>query len=112
MATFYLLPPRASLDAALNDFLTKLIPGLSVPPGSWDLLADRLTSALNAEDEIYLIPRDDLPEDELPATSLMAGFGAEPGDRVVEVGAIARAIPTVRSWSLPQDAVSGLAVAR
>src|SRR4051794_34304135 len=80
MATFYLLPPRACLDDALAGFLGRLLPGLPVPADAWDRLADRVSRP-----GVYFVPRDDLPDGEPVAESLAAGFGAEPGDRVVEV---------------------------
>lgn len=80
MATFYVLPPRAVLDDALAGALGRLLPGLPLPAGLWDRLADRLTPA-----DVYLVPRDDLPADEAAADALAAGWGAAPTDRVVEV---------------------------
>lgn len=80
MATFYVLPPRACLDDALAAFLGKLLPGLPVPADVWDRLAERI-----APPGVYLVSRDDLP-DATPLPAVLAdGFGAEPGDRVVEV---------------------------
>lgn len=96
MATFYLLPPRACLDEAVSGLMSRLLPGLRLPAGAWDAVADRLTPA-----GVYLVPRDDLPADEPPADALAAGFGAEPGDRVVEVAA-GTAPP--RTWVVSEPA--------
>jgi hypothetical protein len=101
MATFYLLPPRACLDDALAGFLGKLLPGLPAPTGAWDRLAQSAAPA-----GVYLVTRDELPDGEPVAEALAAGFGAEAGDRVVEVpagGGVARA------WVL--TGVSGAAAA-
>src|SRR5439155_572100 len=38
-------------------------------------------------DNVYVVYRDDLPPDEPPSRALADGFGAEPGDEVVEVRA-------------------------
>lgn len=86
MATFYLLPPRACLDESLGELLGRLLPGLPLPADVWDVLAERLMQSGWPAD-VYLVPRDDLPEGEPVAEALAAAFGAEPGDRVVEVGA-------------------------
>src|SRR2546423_76658 len=86
MATFYLLPPRACLEESLGDLLGRLLPGLPLPADAGDLVADRLAQSVGWPADVSLVPRDDLPEGEV-AAALAAAFGAEPGDRVVEVGA-------------------------
>jgi len=98
MATFYLLPPRACLDDALAAFLGKLVPGLPAP--AWDRLADQFV-----QPGVYLVARDELPDGEPVAEALAAGFGAEPGDRVVEVALGG----TARAWVV--GGVSGAAAA-
>lgn len=105
MATFYLLPPRACLQDALAGLLGKLLPGLPVPANAWDQLA--AVAVADAADAVYLVPRDDLPDGEPVADALTEGFGADPGDRVVEVpsgGGMARV------WRVP-GGVSGSAAA-
>jgi hypothetical protein len=105
MATFYLLPPRACLQDALAGLLGKLLPGLPVPANAWDQLA--AVAVADATDAVYLVPRDDLPDGEPVADALAEGFGADPGDRVVEVpsgGGVARV------WRVP-GGVSGSAAA-
>lgn len=84
MATFYLLPPRANLEQSLADLLGRLLPGLPVPDATWDDLVGRLSAGW--PEDVFLVPRDDLPDGESPDDALVTGFGAEPGDRVVEVG--------------------------
>ncbi|MFO0800688.1 MAG: hypothetical protein U0804_24755 [Gemmataceae bacterium] len=98
MATFYVLPPRACLDDAVAAFLGKLLPGLPAP--AWDQFADRLVRP-----GAYLVPRDELPDDEPLAAALADGFGAEVGDRVVEVALTGAA----RTWVV--GGVSGAAAA-
>jgi hypothetical protein len=106
MATFYLLPPRECLDRAVGDLFAKLLPGLPLPLDAWDVLAERLAAAAGWSSDVFLVPRDELP-DGPPAEALAAGYGAEPGDRVVEVG-LAR---PVRAWAVGPAAVSGAAPA-
>jgi len=86
MATFYLLPPRACLEQSLGELLGRLLPGLPLPADAWDVLAERLLQSGRPAD-VYLVPRDDLPDGEPVAGALASAFGAEPGDRVIEVGA-------------------------
>lgn len=106
MATFYLLPPRACLDQSLGDLLGRLLPGLPLPADAWDMLAERLAQSAGWPADVYLMPRDDLPDGEPVGDALAAAFGAEPGDRVVDVGAGRGA----RLWAV--GSVPGTAAAR
>jgi hypothetical protein len=99
MAAFYLLPPRSVLESAFCDLLTRLLPGLPLPMESWETITDRIGSAAGWPDDVFLIPRDDLPQGESVGESLAAAFGAEPGDQVVEVS-LARTPATIRQWVL------------
>lgn len=111
MATFYLLPPRACLEQALGEFLERLLPGLPLPVDSWDVVTDRVGSAAHWPVDVFLVPRDDLPEGEPLGEALAAAFGAESGDRVVEIH-LARGPASSRTWVLAQADVSGVATAR
>lgn len=99
MATFYLLPPRSVLESAFSDILARLLPGLPLPVESWETIIDRLGSAGGWPDDVFLVPRDDLSQGESVAESLAAAFGAESGDKVVEVS-LARTPATTRQWVL------------
>ncbi len=105
MTTFYLLPPRACLDQAVGELLGKLLPGLPLPVDAWDAIAHHLTSVAVWPD-VFLVPRDELPDGD-PVAALADGYGAEPGDRVVEVS-LAR---PPREWEIPTG-VSRSGVAR
>ena len=111
MATFYLLPPRSCLEQALGDILSRLLPGLPLPTETWEAVTDRVGAAANWPADVFLVPRDDLPEGEPLGEALTAAFGAEPGDRVVEVS-LARGPSAARSWVLAQADVSSLSAAR
>jgi hypothetical protein len=99
MATFYLLPPRSVLESAFGDILTRLLPGLPLPVESWETITDRIGSAASWPNDIFLIARDDLPYGASVGESLAAAFGAEPGDRIVEVSLAGASSPT-RQWVL------------
>ncbi|VTR92249.1 unnamed protein product [Gemmata massiliana] len=107
MATFYLLPPRECLERAVSDLFTKLLPGLPLPADAWDALAGQLASATGWAEDVFLVPRDELPDGD-PAPALVEGFGADPGDQVVDVS-LAR---PARTWVVTPADVSGVAHAR
>jgi hypothetical protein len=107
MATFYLLPPRECLERAVGDLFAKLLPGLPMPVDTWDALAEPLAAVAGWADDVFLVPRDELPQGE-PNAALAECFGAEPGDRVVDVS-LAR---PARSWVVAQADVSSAAPAR
>jgi hypothetical protein len=103
MATFYLLPPRACLERAVSDLFGKFLPGLPLPADAWDAVASHVAAVAGWPDDVFLIPRDELPDGD-PSTALADAFGAEPGDRVVDVG-ISR---PARVWALEPAAMSGV----
>jgi hypothetical protein len=80
MATFAVLPPRELLEHAIHGFLESLFPGRPVPVGLWE----RVTAEMVAGENVYPLHREDLPEADDVASALADGFGAEPGDAVVE----------------------------
>jgi hypothetical protein len=87
MSIFYLLPPRPFLGDRFADFLQTLFPGLSWDSSERLNLAERLSAAAGEREGIYVIYRDDLPSEGSAMQALVDGFGAEPGDEVVEVRA-------------------------
>ena len=98
MATFYVLPPRARLEHAMAAFLDRIAPGLPAPATACD---DLLATLAAAHPGTFLLHREDLPGDD-PAAELIDGFGAEPGDEVVEVGpSVGGREPLVRRWAVP-----------
>ena len=95
MATFYVLPPRACLEESLSSLFGKFLPGLPLPVDSWEAVVDRLASIAAWPADVFLVPRDDLAPGEFVAESLEIHFGAEPGDRVIELTANGS-----RAWSI------------
>ena len=64
-------------------------------------LVDWLTDAAVPHPDVFLVPREDLPPGEPVEQALIAGYGAEPGDEVVEVRAAAVGGPfATRRWRL------------
>ena len=106
MASFYLLPPRTCLEQAVGDVFAKLLPGLPLPADAWESLVQHLAASANWPAEVFLVPRDELPEGD-PGAALAEAYGAEPGDRVVEVS-LAR---PARTWTVPTH-MSGAVAAR
>jgi hypothetical protein len=87
MATFYLIPPRECLEQAVAEFLTRVLPSLPTDPSIAEALLAAVEFEANRTDDAYLIHREDLPGYRDVVTDLIEEFGAEPGDRVVEIGA-------------------------
>lgn len=85
MSLFYLLPPRPFLGDRFADFLQTLFPGMAWDSSTRLNLAELLGEAAGVRDGVYVIFREDLPLQESPAQALVDGFGAEPGDEVIEV---------------------------
>jgi hypothetical protein len=85
VSTFYLLPPRPVLGDHLAAFLGGLLPGLDWSCATRRNLAEAVTAAATVHDNVFVVYREDLPEGESPARALADGYGAEPGDEVVEV---------------------------
>lgn len=85
MSIFYLMPPRPFLGDRFADFLQALFPGLAWDSSSRLSLAELLGDAVVKRDDVYVIYREDVPREMIPAQALRDNFGAEPGDEVVEV---------------------------
>jgi len=85
MATFYVLPPRPFLGRCYATYLQTLFPGLTWDDAVCPDLADHLSSIAADRKDVYIVHREELPEDEDLARGLADGFGAEPGDEVIEV---------------------------
>ncbi|HEY7310118.1 MAG TPA: hypothetical protein VH643_12220 [Gemmataceae bacterium] len=84
MSIFYLLPPRPFVGDRFADFLHTLFPGLDWDSSERASLAELLGDAAGRPD-VFVVFRDELPREEAPSRALIDGYGAEPGDEVVEV---------------------------
>jgi hypothetical protein len=104
VSTFFVLPPRPLLARAYAEFLATVLPGVSLSHVTWGDVADALAAVLRQGQDVFLLHREDLPDGEDPARALVDGFGAEPGDEVVEVPATVPVGAPVRRWRLPEAA--------
>jgi hypothetical protein len=101
MSTFYLLPPREFLGRRLAAALGVLLPGANSRVSFWSDLADFVAKAAAGPDDVYVVYREDLPEEGDPVRALAEHFGAEAGDEVVEIRPGVRAGDmTTRRWRL------------
>lgn len=85
MSTFYLLPPRPLLGARFADLLTAMFPGLEWSSQHWARLAEVLGNTVAEQPDVFIVYRDELPEGENVEQALAEGFGAQPGDDLIEV---------------------------
>ncbi len=100
MSIFYLMPPRPFLGDRFAAFLQTFFPGLDWDSCQRTSLVELLGDAAGRSD-VFVVYRDDLPREEAPSLALINGFGAEPGDEVVEVlPAAAAGELTSRRWRL------------
>ena len=100
MSTFYLLPPRCLLADHLADWMARALPGVD-----WDVASRRhlveVVSVAACRPGVFLVHRDELPPGEAVEQGLLDGFGAGPGDEVVEVRLALRAGEFVsRRWRI------------
>ncbi len=101
MSTFYLLPPRPYLGEHFAGYLQTLFPGLHWDRAVWANLAEGLAAAATCHPGVYVVYREELPEGEDPARALADGFGAEPGDEVIELRVAGRPDElAIRRWHI------------
>ncbi len=101
MSTFYLLPPRAAVGERFAAYLQGLFPGLRWDRSVWPNLAEGLAAAATCHSGVYVVYGDELPEGEDKERALTDGFGAEPGDEVIELCPVGRAGQlALRRWQV------------
>jgi hypothetical protein len=101
MSIFYLIPPRPLVGDRFASFLQDVFPGLDWDSAERLDLAEVLGDAARGRAGVYVVYRDDLPLGESPARALLDGFGAGPGDEVVEVRLASPGELCTRRWQLP-----------
>jgi hypothetical protein len=105
VSTFYLLPPRPYLGECFAHYLQGLFPGLTWDPDVWPNLAEGLASTATCRRDVFVVYREDLPEEEDLPQALVNGFGAEAGDEIIELRASGRpGAWVVQRWHIAQAA--------
>lgn len=112
MSTFFVLPPRECLEFAVADFVARVLPGLSAPPAVADALLAALEFEANRDDDAYFVHREELAGSGDTAADLMNGFGAAPGDQVVDIGFTGNSRPATARRGVLIARMSGEAVTR
>jgi hypothetical protein len=82
MSVFYLLPARADLSRQWGRYFRQWFPGLNEHGPE---LADLIAEVIAPNPGVYVVFADDLPDDGHVWEALADGFGASPGDRVIDV---------------------------
>ena len=101
MATFYVLPPRECLEQALTQFCGRVLPGTPVPGDLCEQFLMHWANGLSELGESLCLHREDLPGSGDVQTDLVEAFGAEAGDRVVEIAwAGGNGVAPVRTWAI------------
>jgi hypothetical protein len=83
MADFLLLPPRPAVGEEIARLVRPYLPGVRVTAADCVRFLDELVGRHGGR--VFLIHREELPDEEDVVAALRDGFGAEPGDRVVQV---------------------------
>jgi hypothetical protein len=101
MATFYVFPSRHLLGRHFAEVLGTLFPGLSWPSSAWPDLAEALGTATLSHLGVYVVYREELPDDSGVEEALASACGAEQGDDVIEVHPGSRLTDaSVRRWRI------------
>jgi hypothetical protein len=87
VSIFYVLPARPVLGEHFAGYLASLFPGLKWRQSAWTNLAETLGAAAVQHGDVYVLYRDDLPDEDDLTQVLVEGFGAEEGDQIIEIQA-------------------------
>ncbi len=112
MSTFLVLPPRELLEHAVTEFADRLLPGLPKPLGLADVLLAHVVAGLPRHEQAFVIYREELPDGADTGSVLQKAFGAEPGDRVLEIGPPRNLAPASVKETFIAGTVSALPAAR
>jgi len=82
MADFLLLPPRPVIGEEIARLVRPYLPGVRVTAADCLRFLDGLAAA---HGKAFIVHREELPDGEDVAAALRDGFGAESGDRIVQV---------------------------
>ncbi len=87
MATFFVVPPRECLEQTLAEFVGRVLPGVPTSPAVVESFLGALELEANRIEDVFFVHREDLGGFDDPVRELIEAFGAEAGDKVVEIGA-------------------------
>jgi hypothetical protein len=110
MAQFYLLPPRELVEHFVNEFASKLVPGIPVPSGLWERFISELTASVQASSDCFVLHREEVTTFGTDINdALIEGFGAEPGDLVIETELPRGKISAqTKQWKISPQTAKGL----
>lgn len=107
MATFYVIPPRECYEQAFQSFLNRYLPGMAIPGDLTAQMLENLQNTQACDGGCYLVHREDLSGQGSLAEQLRDGFGAEPGDVIVDVALpVGQGASAQARRSIIHDAVS------
>lgn len=87
MATFFVIPPRECLEQAVVEFLGRVLPMVPTSPAVVESFLGALELEANRAEDVFFVHREDLGGFDDPVRELIESFGAETGDKVVEISA-------------------------
>lgn len=87
MATFFVIPPRECLEQAIVEFVGRVLPSVPTSPAVLEAFLGALELEANRQEDVFFIHREDLGGFDDPVRELIEAFGAETGDKVIEIGA-------------------------
>jgi hypothetical protein len=85
MATFYILPSRSLFGQRMGEVFSSLFPGTQYTPWDWPDLAESLAGMIEAQAGAVVVYREDLDETLSVKDALLAHFGAELDDDIIEI---------------------------
>ncbi|MGL6076493.1 MAG: hypothetical protein ACRC8S_20250 [Fimbriiglobus sp.] len=101
MSTFLILPAREVMEHHLAAFVSGWLPGVPLPMDLWQTLVNEAVGLPGEHSTHFVIHRGELPGLGSVVEDLIAGYGAEPGDEILEVtanGLRRSAVPDSVAW--------------
>jgi hypothetical protein len=83
MADFILLPPRPVIGEEIARLIRPYLPAVRLTASDCIRFLEIVVEANRGR--AFLVHRDDLPDGEEVATAIRDGFGADTGDRIVQI---------------------------
>jgi len=102
MADFILLPPRPVIGEEIARVIRPYMPGVRLTASDCMRFLENVVEA--SRGRTFLVHREDLPEGEGVVTAIRNGFGADTGDRIVQIS-VSNRVGEPRVRVLEVDAV-------